>query len=1091
MLFVLVYTVLQAAPFSFLPTTVYQPDGTKIECFTSGDEYYARLHDKDGYTIVKNKKDNYFYYAKREAGKVIPSTIKIGSKLAARNELEKDITISKEEYRERFRKLVEARTGKKYSEADLIHAESHGISQHSHSKNAKKEEFGLATGTINNIALFIRFKGDTEFPKARQHYDDLLNSESQKSLKSFYKELSYGKLTINSTHYPQSGSTTNLSYEDEHPRAYYEPYDKDTNPIGHEPNEVDIQVRINKLIANAIKAVGDQVPKDINLDLDSDGSIDNLTIFIRGNAGGWSDLLWSHRAAMVHEKNIFINGKKAYDYIFLMENQAEVYALGHEFFHNIGDAPDLYHLMQSNVLKPCYMWDLMDFGRSHMSAYMKWKYTGGKWIDKIPEITTSGEYSLNPLTSSTNNAYKIKSPYSKDEFFVVEYRKKGGLFESNLPGSGLLVYRINSYYRGNEYGPPDEVNVYRPGGAIDKDGEIKDAFFSADVSRTELHDSSSPTTSYLSDGSKGGLNITNIGASGETISFKVTIPDSRIPIADFDTDLRQTVQTNSIAFKDLSTNNPTEWLWEFEGGTPATSTEQNPTITYHKVGGHAVKLTVKNQYGEDVEKKVGFIIITKLETPEAKFYPSESKIAVGGSTSINDQSKNTPTSWEWEFPGGTPATSTERYPFVKYDKEGIYDIKLTVSNKAGSDTHTNIGAISVGDVKNPPVSDFVVNNTHPNTNEIITFRNKATNNPIDYRWDFEGGYPSYSKLPNQGVVYYKEGIFKVSLIVSNEDGSDTNVKTEYIKVGVSDGNHPDAMFSSDKTVVKIGETIQYTDESTNSPTKWEWKFEGGTPYKSTEQNPKVVYKREGTYETILTVYNADGIATEKKKDYITVKADQQNEAPVADFIADMTEIKEREVVKFTDQSTNMPTSWMWRFEGGSPATSTDQNPSVTYNTEGSYKVTLTVKNSNGNNTETKASYITVKKSDSNNSCEGVAEWDSSVLYQVGDQMVYNSNLYEMRSNGNWSNLGPCENAKNIGEKFSLVVSPIPVENNLNIKLNPSKSSVYKIISVDGKILKSGGFKSSLYVGDLKRGVYILIINDQQKNMVSKARFLKK
>jgi PKD repeat protein len=65
-------------------------------------------------------------------------------------------------------------------------------------------------------------------------------------------------------------------------------------------------------------------------------------------------------------------------------------------------------------------------------------------------------------------------------------------------------------------------------------------------------------------------------------------------------------------------------------------------------------------------------------------------------------------------------------------------------------------------------------------------------------------------------------------------------------------------------------------------------------------------------------------------------------------------------VNFTDLSTNTPTSWSWTFAGGTPGTSTVQNPAgIVYNTAGTYTVTLVATNSYGSDTETKTSYITV------------------------------------------------------------------------------------------------------------------------------------
>ncbi len=78
--------------------------------------------------------------------------------------------------------------------------------------------------------------------------------------------------------------------------------------------------------------------------------------------------------------------------------------------------------------------------------------------------------------------------------------------------------------------------------------------------------------------------------------------------------------------------------------------------------------------------------------------------------------------------------------------------------------------------------------------------------------------------------------------------------------------------------------------------------------------------------------------------------------PVADFTAYPTAIMAPLYVRFTDISTNNPTSWSWSFGDGT--TSIVQNPVHTYKTTGSYTVSLTVSNAGGSNTKTKNSYIT-------------------------------------------------------------------------------------------------------------------------------------
>jgi agmatine deiminase len=81
--------------------------------------------------------------------------------------------------------------------------------------------------------------------------------------------------------------------------------------------------------------------------------------------------------------------------------------------------------------------------------------------------------------------------------------------------------------------------------------------------------------------------------------------------------------------------------------------------------------------------------------------------------------------------------------------------------------------------------------------------------------------------------------------------------------------------------------------------------------------------------------------------------------PVANFTANTTSIPVGGSVTFTDTSTNNPTSWSWTFESGTPSSSTAQNPVVTYNTAGTFDVTLTATNAAGSDIEAKTDYITV------------------------------------------------------------------------------------------------------------------------------------
>jgi PKD repeat protein len=97
--------------------------------------------------------------------------------------------------------------------------------------------------------------------------------------------------------------------------------------------------------------------------------------------------------------------------------------------------------------------------------------------------------------------------------------------------------------------------------------------------------------------------------------------------------------------------------------------------------------------------------------------------------------------------------------------------------------------------------------------------------------------------------------------------------------------------------------------------------------------------------------------------------------PTAQFTANTTNIAPGGSVNFTDQSTGSPTSWSWTFPGGTPGTSSSQNPTnIVYAAAGTYNVTLTATNASGSNTLTKTNYITVTQG-SSGGCDTISNFD--------------------------------------------------------------------------------------------------------------------
>lgn len=486
------------------PVSLTQPDGRIINCFVSGDEFYNWVHDAGNFTIIQNQQTGYYCYAILQNDALVPSEFIVGSSDPIQIGIQKGINLTAE-------KILQIRnSGLKKAIKDF--------------KIYKSGIKSGGTDTINNLVIFIRFSDESEFTEDTSFYSNMFNNApGTSSMKNYFTEASYGKMYINSTFYPQSPASTVISYKDNHPRGYYMPYNSTTNPIGYQGSEE--WEREDSLVAKAVIAVRNQIPATLKLDHNNDGYVDNICFIVDGNTTAWSTLLWPHRTSL-SSIQVMINGKQFSDYNLQVQNHLSFYTVGvlsHEMFHTLG-SPDLYHYMNQGVLTPVGQWDVMENNTNppqHMGAYMKYKY--GNWISTIPTISTPGTYTLNPVTSASGNCFKIQSPYSSDEFFVVEYRKKTGVFENSLPGTGLLVYRINSNFNGNAgYDPTnniyDEVYIYRPYGSTDINGQTANANFSLDLGRTKINDITNPS-SFLTDGSNGGLPISNITNAGNTISF--------------------------------------------------------------------------------------------------------------------------------------------------------------------------------------------------------------------------------------------------------------------------------------------------------------------------------------------------------------------------------------------------------------------------------------------------------------------------------------------------------------------------------------------------------------------------------------------
>ena len=383
-----------------------------------------------------------------------------------------------------------------------------------------------------------------------------------------------------------------------------------------------------------------------------------------------------------------------------------------------------------------------------------------------------------------------------------------------------------------------------------------------------------------------------------------------------------------VTFRDLSTGNPTSWLWSFPGGTPSTSTQQNPVVTYNAGGIYDVTLEVRNASGDDVVTQNQYIYVYD---PVIAFFD---EIIDLRHVFFNNQSSNGDT-YKWDF--GDGEMSTDENPEHEYNRDGTFTVKLTVTNFCGSKTYTKRITIAT-----PPIANFEADTTLGCASFTVRFKNLSSNNVVRYEWSFPGGNPSFSTQLNPTVTYNYADSFTVKLKVSNAAYDHTFTRSKYIVVDTV----PTAKFDE----LITGLNVDFFNQSIRGK-NYNWSFGDGTTSK--DANPNYTYGQSGTYNVRLIVDNKCGKDTLDKT--ITVSA-----GLFAAFNANTRIGCAPMQVQYQNQSQGA-NSFKWTFPGGNPSSSTSPNPLVSYDQAGTYDVTLEVTDGIDTKVSTQTGYIKVNQ----------------------------------------------------------------------------------------------------------------------------------
>lgn len=335
------------------------------------------------------------------------------------------------------------------------------------------------------------------------------------------------------------------------------------------------------------------------------------------------------------------------------------------------------------------------------------------------------------------------------------------------------------------------------------------------------------------------------------------------PSADFTSDKQSTCPNNPIKFTDLSTLYPTAWSWTFQGGSPATSTLANPTVSWTAAGTYSVGLTATNINGNGSVSKIAYITITNpgslplVEGFQGAVWPPANW--------VDDNKFQDSVHFTRSTAAGGFGLSTASLLFDNYynDAAGIRDgfqfPKLNMSTVSNATVTFDVAFARYDAQYSDTLEVQLSTNCGQTWNSIYMKGGTALSTAPDY---------TANLFVPTSTQWRKESITITSLAAGQ-----SNVLMSFVNHGhYGNGIYIDNVNIAYSTVTAVapianynypasacsGATMTFTDTSTNSPTSWLWNTPGASVSTSTLQNPTVTYPTGGVYSVTLTATNSAG-----------------------------------------------------------------------------------------------------------------------------------------------------------------------------------------------------------------------------------------
>lgn len=380
-------------------------------------------------------------------------------------------------------------------------------------------------------------------------------------------------------------------------------------------------------------------------------------------------------------------------------------------------------------------------------------------------------------------------------------------------------------------------------------------------------------------------------------------------------------QNSQTLFTNTSTGTAT-FKWSFGDGS--TSSSPSPQHTYATCGTYTVTLVAGVAPCVDSAKNT----ITVYPNPTPVF--TASPVCLGSNTVFTDGTTvgcgGTEASWSWIFgdPGsGAGNTSTAQNPTHVFADTGCYSVSFKITTNNGCADSVTKPVCIVG----PPTPKFT---SSPVCLGLPTvFTNQTVPATSTSKWSFGDPANGTSTATNPTYTYTTAGTYTVKLISTSGAGCvDSTTST------VTVNPPPTAGFTAD--TVCLGNPTAFKDTS-HGGTSYSWSFGDAAKGTSAVQNPTYTYATSGTFQVKEVVTTASGC-----KDSITLPV-VVNPAPTATIVVPPVCLGNPSVFTLTPSE---PCSYSWTM-GDGVGTSTAQNPSYTYSTNGSYTATVILTSTTG------------------------------------------------------------------------------------------------------------------------------------------------